>query len=301
MTTRRDYEVLLCPIIERHLHSARQSGLSDWPLSFHDDKPRSAKYALHIAMAESMGPSAFGLTEADVTLTDVRRSLAESQRLLQSLSGEHRLQLSCMVSTSAKLINQRGVLSSLEDALMCAQMDAGARRWRGEAPSRVTPHEVATQLWTRESLTAREGELVSEILTGHGGLEAFEALLGALLTELPPMEREHRGLRKASRKPNWRAAAVAGKCREVWADEHREIASPAWQKHCKTKGRGLNECAQKLCFAPEVQNHDAPGPFGRFLGDILGALGICTEVGDAVTAAVSLNHWRKMRKQNAQE
>ena len=298
MTMRKDFETLLCPVIEHHLPSAGQSGFREWPPHMGEGESRSANYALHIAMAHSMGPSAFGLTDADVTLTDARRSLAETQRLLQGLSSVHRMRISILTSPSAKLIERESNISDLEDALMCAWMDAAKRKARGEGTGRLAPHDVAVELLGREHLTKPERQLVAETVNGQWGLETLEELLGDVLRILPALEKEYRSLERASRKPNWRAAAVAGECRHVWGKEHCEAETVAWEQHRTGKGRGLNERQQIFNFAPVSQNHDAPGPFGRFVADVLGALKITTEAGEPVSAAVALKQWRKMRGQN---
>jgi hypothetical protein len=148
----------------------------------------------------------------------------------------------------------------------------------------------------REAVSEREAELVSDTLLGYGGLEQLERLAKAAAVYLTKMEREHRNAERASRKPNWTAAAVAGACRELWGREHREIESEAWLKYLEREKEPTTERQRIWRFAPKSQNHDAPGVFGLLLNDVLETMNIVGAKGEPVSAAVALRSWRDVQK-----
>ncbi len=111
---------------------------------------------------------------------------------------------------------------------------------------------------------------------------------------------------------NWRAAAVAGSCRIVWA-------AAKWESDGKTtpplpvpqslfwkvsQDFPVNDAwleAEYSKFialaAPTTEKHDAPGPFGRFIEDVFRVLGILGKNGEPFPAASALRAWRSASKQ----
>jgi hypothetical protein len=107
---------------------------------------------------------------------------------------------------------------------------------------------------------------------------------------------------KATPKRNWRAASVANFCRMIWGFAHWEsqgnsrvitnaLAFPADWTAAQAAAElqrieEFNRFVQE--FAPRAEKLDAPGPFGRFLEDVLAALGIEGRDGKAFSAHSAL-------------
>ena len=107
---------------------------------------------------------------------------------------------------------------------------------------------------------------------------------------------------------NWRAAAVADACRTVWAMEKwmenegsspntttwknaaggGRVSRPAWDEYLET-------------FAPSNAKDGDPGPFGKFLEDVIAALGIVGRDGEPVSAASALRARKQGRAQLQQK
>ncbi|TNC61326.1 hypothetical protein [Rubellimicrobium roseum] len=90
-------------------------------------------------------------------------------------------------------------------------------------------------------------------------------------------------------KRNWRAASVAQECRKVWAVGNWSgplfLARPPdeeerYQQHLRD-------------FAPKHEKDATPGPFGRFLEDVLEVLEVEGAKGEIVSAASALRAWRE--------
>ena len=143
---------------------------------------------------------------------------------------------------------------------------------------------------------------------------SHEAYLWAYLIEEAAKTECQRltSLPSGGRKRNWRAASVAGACREIWGAENW-VANPerygsnplanmlypfATNEEFTAAYKRHEVYRQHLeTFAPVAEKHDAPGPFGRFLRDVLGALNIVSESGEPVSAQVALRSWYEARKQ----
>ena len=138
----------------------------------------------------------------------------------------------------------------------------------------------------------READLVVGLLTRRGKLEQFEAILLDILKVVSEMSLYYRGQKRATKKRNWRAASVAGSCRDIWTQEHCESQSLDWQKFCSGKGREMSEAQRLQRFAPTTEKQDAPGPFGRFLRDVLEALDVRADDGGPVSEKTALDSWR---------
>jgi len=144
-------------------------------------------------------------------------------------------------------------------------------------------------------LTLAEAELAAELLTGLDGLQSLELLLAKATAVLRSMESEHRDTEHAHKKRNWKAAAVAGECRLAWAEEHREIESPEWLNYLDQESNHSDYGRRLWGFAPS-QHQDTPGPFGRFLNDVLENSDIQNNAGETVSAAVALRSWKSASK-----
>lgn len=102
---------------------------------------------------------------------------------------------------------------------------------------------------------------------------------------------------------NWRAAAVADACRSVWAIEkwveNRGQSTAAINSALAEKdGNRSAEWKQYLeTSAPSFEKNGAPGPFGRFLEDIIRTLEILGKSGEPVSAAHALRACFQARTQ----
>ncbi|QBX35156.1 hypothetical protein E4191_10960 [Paracoccus liaowanqingii] len=102
---------------------------------------------------------------------------------------------------------------------------------------------------------------------------------------------------------NWRAAAVADACRTVWAIEkwaESEGKSPAAitmgsEETAGDSGATWNRYLETA--APLFEKNHVPGPFGRFLEDIVKSLGIFGKNGRPVSAAHALRACSQARTQ----
>ena len=93
---------------------------------------------------------------------------------------------------------------------------------------------------------------------------------------------------QANKKRNWRAMAVAEAARRAWGVEkwRKENGYPdIWEA-------GVQSAMWSK--APTSQHHDRPGPFGRFLNDLMETLGIFDKTGAPVSAATALNALREI-------
>lgn len=148
--------------------------------------------------------------------------------------------------------------------------------------------------------------------------EEFEAII-SLFVDLQMAMRSVAYLRKreiysksTNAKPNWRAISVAKTCRKIWAEcEWRakpETYGPAPLNALIASSLGNDEkkkwddqLREYQCFlddfAPRTQNHNRPGPFGRFLEDIFECLEVVARDGDAVTAATALDALKRIECQ----
>ena len=239
-------------------------------------------------MNEVGGPNIFGHSKATVTFEEVARSLTESQRLLAQLLESDRRVLSIISSPSNPMRMHGGPPSQLELALMVAKDFAmNPQQARTEA---------LTQMRTRDAITDREAEIVSEAIIGRGGFDQFQHLLPKVIIAVKGLGKKYDRQEKASGKPNYRAAAVAHGCRFVWGEEHLETDAPDWQKFCAAKGKDMDQISRIYDFAPKSQKEGA-GPFGRFLEDINEAMGIFGKGGGVVSAMVALRCWRSLSSQ----
>lgn len=132
---------------------------------------------------------------------------------------------------------------------------------------------------------------------------AFESYLCAEAVKLVGQEMERRTARgpKATGKRNWQAAAVAKVAREIWAEEEWRIHPDKYghsivfnalyifglpEKDAKQAMETRREYERHVReFANTTEKLHKPGPFGRFLNDILEVLGVR---GSAATALNSL-------------
>ncbi|MEV8468819.1 hypothetical protein AB0T83_18850 [Fluviibacterium sp. DFM31] len=126
--------------------------------------------------------------------------------------------------------------------------------------------------WDKEKPLANEAYLVADLVR-EGASEM--------------MEKRRAGV-KASKKRDWCAAALAKTARSIWAEEawHADWDEygPAYinilhvytlpEREWETAKEQMLKYDQHLReFAPKAEKHDAPGPFGRFLEEILALYG----------------------------
>lgn len=282
-------------VIEAHLPTSKTIGFI-YRYDPDPDDTRSQFYALRILMAKKSGPARFGYSDETVTLGEARRALATAATILSRLSGAHRAQLANKISATVRLL-QVEAPTEMQNFLGRAMFQAGERRAMGCSPEYVTAHEVGISVEGRQKLNDEEARLASELLTGSNGVQTLERLLVEATAVLQNMEIEHRDVQPANKKRNWMAAAIAGECRLVWAQENREIESPEWLAHLRRKGSHDNSKQHIFDFAPS-QHQDTPGPFGRFLNDVLAELNILNRAGEAVSGAVALRSWANANQQS---
>lgn len=116
----------------------------------------------------------------------------------------------------------------------------------------------------------------------------------------------HRRLTPSRKGRNWRAAAVAEVCRIVWAQEKWAAAGEEERRGYRTYVN--KKCGGETSFAgwqafirdhvPHSEKSDAPGPFGRFLEDVMLALGITGREGASVSASSALRARLQARAQH---
>lgn len=140
----------------------------------------------------------------------------------------------------------------------------------------------------------------------------MEGMFVAEALKLTSQEMERRWARrpKAGKKRNWQAAAIAKVAREIWAEEE-------WRTHPDKYGPDIflnylyvlglpepemNSALRKRAeyerhkqeYSTRCEKHDAPGPFGRFLNDVMQTLNV---QGSAATALNSLKEAEKQLSQ----
>lgn len=95
---------------------------------------------------------------------------------------------------------------------------------------------------------------------------------------------------QANKKRNWRAMAVAEAARRAWGVEK-------WRKENGYPDIWKPEVQSAMWSdAPTSQHHDRPGPFGRFLNDLMETLSIVDKTGAPVSAATALNALREIQR-----
>jgi hypothetical protein len=294
---RQEFEALLRPIIENYLPTSAEFGFKFEPTRS-DPEPRSARYALRIKMGELSGPNQFGQTDATVTLEQLRRSLETSKGLLDQIAGGHSMELSGKIAPSVRLTQDDENASQFANNLLEQQMANHDHAFRnGTKRRRISPHEVSKQLRGMVAISSDEAMLLPVLLTGQAGVELLASLLKQTSIALREMEKSHGIEVKATKKANWKAAAIAGRCRLIWAMEHFQTNSEKWQKFLDDGGSKQDQFQREWHFAPKTEHHDAPGIFGRFLNDILDALCIVGKSGQPVSAAVALRQWKSAEEQ----
>ena len=106
---------------------------------------------------------------------------------------------------------------------------------------------------------------------------------------------------KASKKRDWRSAALAKTARKIWAEQKWQsnsehygpvvpnelsiLALPENERRAEKK-RFLEYETHLEEFAPKTEKHDAPGPFGRLLSDILCVFGCSGSAASALRSMV---------------
>jgi len=129
----------------------------------------------------------------------------------------------------------------------------------------------------------------------------FAASLQELILATEEMGKTRVFARQANAKRNWRALAATHECRKLWAIEHW-ISDPEKYgpppRELVADGTPKDQDARRLWeqhlrdYAPKFQNHNRPGPFGRFLEDIMEVTGILANDGNPVSAATALQNLR---------
>lgn len=140
----------------------------------------------------------------------------------------------------------------------------------------------------------------------------FEAYLVSGLVEEAASKRQElsKSLLPAGKKRDWRAAAIAKEARHIWAEQE-------WADNPKVYGQvPPNELSEIFLptsdrvsarqqqiayskhledFAPRSDKHDGPGPFGRFLNDILQTLSVSCSSASALRSLSDANKLLKRR------
>lgn len=138
--------------------------------------------------------------------------------------------------------------------------------------------------------------------------EAFFSV-HAVMASAMAMSKERGGSKAPGGKRNWGAVAVTKVAREIWAEEHwppeqeefRSKFDPLptdydgheWS-HCDFSEEYLSHLEN---FAPKYDKHDHPGPFGRFLNDLLGVFSEDISAASALRSLKQALHEFSSRKQ----
>ncbi|MFD1157907.1 hypothetical protein [Roseovarius aestuarii] len=115
--------------------------------------------------------------------------------------------------------------------------------------------------------------------------------------------KKHHDLPCASRNRNWKACGAARICRQIWAEEEIAKSGDQWKKFTQTRQKQVADAETliiefKLSFAPKSQKADAPAVFGKFLEDVMNALGIYSVDGIShVSAASALNSLKSLDRE----
>lgn len=140
------------------------------------------------------------------------------------------------------------------------------------------------------------------------------------MAEAVDMARSARkNLKPASAKRNWEAAAIAGACRGIWGAEKFfatnddtddfllnlnafsiEISGISVERRQRLFAQRAEFTEMVKEFAPKAEKHDQPGPFGRFLEDVLSVLIVNGKNDETITAASALRSWRDASLQERQ-
>lgn len=135
----------------------------------------------------------------------------------------------------------------------------------------------------------------------------IEMLVSAIGKQSGVVEKERKVLPQASGRRNWEIAALAGTCREIWG-EQEWIANP--ERYGKAPIRNALRSDyysvenQELIrryemhvrdFANKYEKKDGPGPFGKFLEDVLTI--VTPDCDERSSAQSALRSWRDARKQ----
>lgn len=141
---------------------------------------------------------------------------------------------------------------------------------------------------------AKHSEFGEKLSKGPHG---YTPVLQSVVSELERLEKTLVKYRKrtprrpmANQKRNWRAASAANIARRVWAAAY-------WEGGHEDSGdqSQLDYSTHLETFAPRSEQHDKPGPFGRFLEAINAELDILDRNGDPVSAATALGSLKSLR------
>lgn len=148
----------------------------------------------------------------------------------------------------------------------------------------------------------------SELPLGHEARFLAE-LVGEVAVDL---ERKAKSSPAVGAKRDWKAAALAKVAREIWA-ENEWFSNPAvygerppnslgdllLPPHERVEARDIRRAYHRhvSSFAPRSDKHDGPGPFGRFLADILSALSVGSSPASALRSLKDAENWVRERLQ----
>lgn len=175
--------------------------------------------------------------------------------------------------------------------------------------------ETLSASTTRFTPTSRSRQAIVSALMGKepGSIYQEASLnLHVLLDWVTEVGKAPAFRRQAKGGRNWRAASVAMSCRNLWGFAQWHILgkpSPSddFLAQIATIGVDQAEFLQQekakfiLNCAPRTEKHDAPGPFGRFLEDVLETLGIVGRDGHRLSAHSALRALSQAVSRNAQE
>jgi hypothetical protein len=162
--------------------------------------------------------------------------------------------------------------------------------------------DALAQSTIRYTPTSRSKQAISDALLGReAGSVYYDATqaLRVLMDWLTELAKEPAFRRQAKGGRNWRAASVALACRNLWGFGQWHIQGRPnipgnFFAHVETVGLEKAEVLQreKIAFvwncAPRTEKLDAPGPFGRFLEEVLETLGVCGREGQRLSAHSAL-------------
>ena len=248
-------------------------------LYFFDDRPKTYAWYYAIEIARYYHGKQQNQNPEDLKiLVNATEKFAQAlnripvgldELLERYLSPEYDMRFVALLSRSGASVGNRK-LSELERALL---------KENTNADHTIDADIIGNNLAGRTQLSERERYLVIDKLTGENGLDRLKQEVNVLKQGLSTIDVGRWLDAEYKSKHDRRAVGAIEGCKAVW--RHHTGANP-----------------------PQNLNHEAPGPFGRFVDKIFQALEIMNREGSetaspAMALRASNTHQQKMKKHKA--